>query len=85
MKEEINVKERSEFNSKSILALGLGLLSIFISIIIALGFIIGIIGIVIGFIGLREIKMTNQSGKNLTIIGILSCVIGTFLPVLFMI
>lgn len=51
----------------------------------AFGFIPGIIGIVVGFLGLREMKMFNQYGKSLATIGILSCVLGTFLPVLFMI
>lgn len=81
-----NVNESTKVNNKAVLTLVLGMFSIFISIITAFGFIPGIIGITLGFLGLREIKVTNhQNGKSLATVGILSCIIGTFLPVLFMI
>ncbi|MFE7065094.1 DUF4190 domain-containing protein [Sutcliffiella sp. NPDC057660] len=85
MTAKLSVKESPKVNNKAILTLVLGMFSIFISIIMALGFIPGIIGITVGFLGLREMKMSNQNGKSLATIGILICVIGTFLPVLFMI
>lgn len=85
MTAKLSVKESPKVNNKAVLSLVLGMFSIFISIIMAFGFIPGIIGITVGFLGLREIKVFNQNGKALATIGILSCVIGTFLPVLFMI
>jgi hypothetical protein len=51
----------------------------------AFGFIPGIIGITVGLLALREMRKFKQKGKSLVAIGILSCVIGTFLPVLFII
>lgn len=85
MTANFNVKESTKVNNKAVLTLVLGLLSIFISIIVAFGFITGIIGITVGFLGLREIKRFNQKGKSLATIGISTCIIGIFLPVLFMI
>ncbi len=79
------MKENTKVNSKSVLALVLGVLSIFISLIMAFGFITGVIGIVLGFLGLREIEFANQKGKTLATIGISFCVVGTLLPVVFMI
>ncbi|MGM0834558.1 MAG: DUF4190 domain-containing protein [Bacillota bacterium] len=85
MTAKLNVKESQKINNKAVLTLVLGIFSILISIIMAFGFIPGIIGITVGLLGLREMRKFKQNGKSLATIGILSCVIGTFLPVLFMI
>lgn len=63
-------------NSKSIVALVLGILSIVIPYI---GLIIGIIAIVFASLSFKEIKKTGEQGRGMTIAGLVCGIIGTAL------
>lgn len=67
----MNVK--TEINSKSIVSLILGILSIMIPLA---GLIIGIFGLVISRNATREIVKTNESGKNLAFAGLTCSIVG---------
>ena len=60
-------------NSKSIISLTLGILSIFIPMI---GLVLGIIGIIVSTIALKEMAKTNGIGRGLAISGMICSVVG---------
>lgn len=61
-------------NSKSIVALVLGILSVMIPY---LGFLIGIVAIIVASISLKEIKLRMEQGRGLAIAGLVCGIIGT--------
>ena len=63
----------TETNSKSVAALSLGVLSLFIPFI---GLILGVIGIVLSFKSIREINSSTEGGKGLAIAGRICSVVG---------
>ncbi|MBS4176934.1 DUF4190 domain-containing protein [Lederbergia citrea] len=69
-------------NKKCIISLFLGILSIITSLV-ALGLILGIIGLIYGFLGLKEVNRSKQNGKGKAIIGIICCLLGVLLTVMF--
>ena len=68
--------EKTQTNSKSVISLTLGILSI---VIPAIGLILGIIGIVISKKGLKEIEKTNENGKGLATSGFICSIVGIVL------
>ncbi len=70
---------KTEINSKSIVSLVLGILSIFIPFV---GFILGIIGIVLSRKATREIAMRNENGKGLAVAGLTCSIVGIVLQIL---
>ena len=65
--------EQSELNSKSIISLTLGIISLLIPF---LGVISGIAGIVVSTQSLKEIGRTTETGKGLTISGLICSITG---------
>ncbi|PYE47164.1 DUF4190 domain-containing protein [Paenibacillus barcinonensis] len=63
-------------NSKSIVSLVLGILSVVIPYI---GFLIGIAAIIFASISLKEIRMRMEQGKGLAVAGLVCGIIGTAL------
>ncbi|WP_458125508.1 DUF4190 domain-containing protein [Paenibacillus sp. Z3-2] len=61
-------------NSKSIVSLVLGILSITIPY---LGFLIGIVAIIFASLSFKEIRMRMEQGKGLAIAGLVCGIIGT--------
>ena len=72
----------SKANSKGAISIIFGALSIVTSFM-AVGFILGIIGLIYGVIGVRQINRFKQNGKRIAVTGILCCLIGIFLSILF--
>lgn len=70
---------KTEINSKSIVSLILGILSILIPLV---GLILGIFGIVISRNATREIAVTNESGKGLAVAGLTCSIVGLGLQVI---
>jgi hypothetical protein len=66
----------SKTNTKSIVSLVLGILSI---IIPYLGFLIGIVAIVFASLSFKEIRMRMEQGKGLAVAGLVCGIIGTAL------
>lgn len=64
----------SKTNTKSIVSLVLGILSI---IIPYLGFLIGIVAIVFASLSFKEIRMRMEQGKGLAVAGLVCGIIGT--------
>ncbi|WP_434752682.1 DUF4190 domain-containing protein [Paenibacillus amylolyticus] len=64
----------SKTNSKSIVSLVLGILSITIPY---LGFLIGIVAIIFASLAFKEIRMRMEQGKGLAIAGLVCGIIGT--------
>ena len=73
----MNVK--TETNSKSIVALIFGILSILIPLV---GLILGIFGIVISRNATKEIAVTNENGKGLAVAGLTCSIVGIGLQVI---
>ena len=67
------MNERSQTNSKSIISLTLGILSILIPLI---GLILGIIGVVFSRKSAKEIAFSNESGSGFATAGLVCSVIG---------
>jgi len=63
-------------NTKSIVALILGVASIMLPYI---GFFIGIAGIIVSSLSLKEFKQRPEDGKGLAISGLVTSIIGTVL------
>ena len=70
------MNERSQTNSKSVISLTLGILSILIPII---GLVIGIFGIVFSRKAAKEIAFSNESGSGFATSGLVCSVIGIIL------
>ncbi|MFJ5717818.1 DUF4190 domain-containing protein [Neobacillus sp. NPDC093127] len=60
-------------NTKSVISLILGILSI---VIPTFGIVLGIIGLVISRIGIREIENLNENGRGLATSGFICSIIG---------
>jgi len=69
-------------NRKSIVSLVLGFLSIITSFV-ALGLLLGVIGLIYGVLGLKEVNRSKQNGKGKATIGIICCLLGVLLTVMF--
>jgi len=68
-----NLVKKTETNSKSIISLTLGVLSIIVPL---LGLVLGIIGVVLSRIAAKEIAKRNEGGKGLAISGLICSVVG---------
>ena len=68
-------------NSKSIVALVLGILAI---VVPYLGFFIGIVSIVYASLSFKEIKRTGEQGRGLAIAGLVCGIIGTAFYAIFL-
>ena len=77
---KVNVK--TETNSKSIISLIFGILSILIPLV---GLILGILGIVTSRNATREIAVTNENGKGLAVAGLTCSIIGIGLQVIMIV
>ncbi|MBS4171682.1 DUF4190 domain-containing protein [Bacillus sp. FJAT-49736] len=60
-------------NTKAVVSLTLGILSIVIPFI---GLVLGIIGVVISRMGLKEIESSNENGRGLAISGFICSLVG---------
>lgn len=69
-------------NNKGTVSLVLGILSLVTSFM-AVGFILGIVGLIYGVIGVRQISHFKQNGKRIAVTGILCCLFGIFLSIMF--
>ncbi|WP_349774109.1 DUF4190 domain-containing protein [Sporosarcina aquimarina] len=65
--------EKNETNTKSVISLTLGILTIFLPMI---GLVLGILGVVFSRIATKEIVKTNESGKGLATSGLICSVVG---------
>ncbi|MGE7921513.1 DUF4190 domain-containing protein [Viridibacillus sp. NPDC093762] len=70
-----------ETNSKSIVSLVLGILSIFLPLHF-IGLILGIIGIILSSKSMKEIDLTSEKGKGLAISGKVCSIIGICVQIL---
>jgi uncharacterized membrane protein len=70
--------EKTETNSKSIISLTLGILSIIVPFI---GLVLGIIGVVLSRIATKEISKRNENGRGLAISGMICSIVGIVIQV----
>ena len=70
---EINMVEKTQTNSNSVISLTLGVLSILIPHI---GLILGVIGVVVSRKATKEIVKTNEGGSGLATSGLICSVVG---------
>lgn len=63
-------------------SLVLGILSIITSFV-AVGFLLGIIGLIFGAIDLVKIKRYKQNGKRKVLTGVIFCLIGIIITIIF--
>lgn len=70
--------EKNETNSKSIISLTLGILSIIVPFI---GLVLGIIGVVFSRIATKEIAKRNENGRGLAISGLICSIVGIVIQV----
>lgn len=70
-----------ETNSKSIVSLVLGILSIFLPLHF-IGLLLGIIGIILSSKSMKEIDLTNEKGKGLAFSGKVCSIIGICVQIL---
>lgn len=75
----MNRVEKSQTNSKSVIALTLGVLSIVIPYI---GLLLGVIGVVVSRKATKEIAGTNESGSGLAASGLICSVVGMIIQTL---
>lgn len=69
-------------NSKSVATLALGILSVIIPVI---GIIIGIIGLVLSRKSISEIDSTNETGRGYAVAGLICCIVGISIQLLYVI
>ena len=69
----MNLIEKNQTNSKSVVALTLGILSILIPYI---GLVLGIIGVVVSRKATKEIAISNEGGSGLATSGLVCSVVG---------
>lgn len=67
------VAEKTQTNSKSIVSLTLGILSILLPYI---GFIFGVLGVVVSRKATKEIGRTNEGGGGLATSGLICSIVG---------
>lgn len=75
---ETSMAEKTETNSKSVISLTLGILSILIPFI---GMILGVIGVVISRKSTNEIMKTNEEGRGLAASGLICSVVGIIIQI----
>ncbi|MGG0669702.1 DUF4190 domain-containing protein [Sporosarcina koreensis] len=69
----MHVAEKTQTNSKSVISLTFGVLSILLPY---LGFILGVIGVVVSRKATKEIERTNESGGALATSGLICSIVG---------
>ncbi len=74
--------EKAKTNSKAVVALTLGILSIFIPVV---GILLGIIGITFSVIAKKEIEKTNEDGRNFATSGMICSVVGVIIQLFFVV
>ncbi|MFZ3578764.1 DUF4190 domain-containing protein [Virgibacillus sp. DJP39] len=79
---DVSYDTSNKSNRKGIVALVLGILSIVTSFV-AVGLVFGIVGLIYGVIALKEIKHFKQKRKGKVTTGIICCIFGIFLSLLF--
>ena len=79
LRSELEVNNQTQMNTKSIISLTLGILSLFIPFI---GMILGVIGIVMYKKASNEMTHTQQDGKGLAVSGLICSIVGIFIQIL---
>lgn len=69
----MNMVEKTQTNSNSVISLTLGVLSILIPYI---GLILGVVGVVVSRKATKEIAKTNEGGSGLATSGLICSVVG---------
>jgi hypothetical protein len=77
----MNMVENNQTNSKSVVSLTLGVLSILIPF---MGLVLGVIGIVVSRKAAKEIAVSNEGGSGLAISGLICSAVGIIIQ-LFMV
>ncbi|ASV67384.1 DUF4190 domain-containing protein [Cytobacillus sp. FSL W7-1323] len=72
--------EQQKTNTKAVVSLTLGILSLLVPFI---GFLLGIISIVFGRLSAKEILQTGEKGKSLATAGLICGIIGIILTVIW--
>ncbi|MBS4201106.1 DUF4190 domain-containing protein [Bacillus sp. FJAT-49732] len=72
--------EKAQTNSKSVISLTLGILSIFIPMF---GIALGVIGLVFSRIGIKEIEKTNENGRGIATAGFICSIVGAVIHLLW--
>ncbi|PKG22829.1 DUF4190 domain-containing protein [Niallia nealsonii] len=73
------MSDKNQTNNNSVISLTVGILSLLIPFI---GLILGIIGIVFSKKALKQINITNESGKGLATVGLICSIVGIILQIL---
>ncbi|WP_444684417.1 DUF4190 domain-containing protein [Alkalicoccus luteus] len=72
--------EEQQTNSRALMALIFGILSIVLFLLPIGGIIFALLGIVLGFIGRRETRANLEKGSGLALAGIICGIIGLLIP-----
>jgi uncharacterized membrane protein len=75
------VEENGQINTNAVVSLTMGILSLLFFPFI--GWILGIIGLVFSSRSLREIKNTQEKGKNIAVAGKVCSIVGIIFSLLF--
>jgi hypothetical protein len=75
------MSEKIQTNNSSVIALTVGILSLFIPFI---GLILGIIGIVFARVAVKQIRITNENGSGLATAGFICSIVGVILQLLML-
>ncbi|MBO0960044.1 DUF4190 domain-containing protein [Neobacillus sp. MM2021_6] len=73
------MSDNSQTNNSSVVALTVGILSLFIPF---LGLILGIIGIVFSRIAVKQMNITNENGRGLATAGLICSIVGIIIQLL---
>ncbi|WML39586.1 DUF4190 domain-containing protein [Neobacillus sp. OS1-2] len=73
------MSDKSQTNNSSVVALTVGILSLFIPF---LGLILGIIGIVFSRIAVKQMNITNENGRGLATAGLICSIVGIIIQLL---
>lgn len=74
--------EKNQANNNAVIALTVGILSLFIPI---MGLILGIIGIIFSRKAAKQINKTNENGRGLATAGLICSIVGTISQLLMVI
>lgn len=75
------MSEKIQTNNSSVIALTVGILSLFIPFI---GLVLGIIGIVFARVAVKQIRITNENGSGLATAGFICSIVGVILQLLML-
>ncbi|MBB5171953.1 DUF4190 domain-containing protein [Texcoconibacillus texcoconensis] len=70
-------------NTKAVISLVVGVVSIVLVYFPMFGFPLSITGIVLGILALREIKQTQEPGRGVAISGLICSILGFVVAILF--